>query len=304
MEKNLALLGCPVDFSLSPALFRVYREALGSILYGGRVPGAKYLLVEVGEAVDLIPLFQRFNLLGVNVTRPLKEALSSQLTALTDEARACGAVNCIRLQEGRLQGHNSDVAGVRAMLQPWLSGGINGPVYLLGAGGAARSVVVALKGASLDIRIANRTAERGEHLAKQLGVHAVPWVGGLQQLPANSLLISTLPHKAELPPIDWPHVAAVCDSCYTLAPFTSRVAKESSARGLPYSDGWPWLMAQALEAYRFFGYQWEIPFGLFAQRAGGCRIGHRTAVQRVMVTGGENSPSALEEGVIYEYRAE
>ena len=118
---------------------------------------------------------------GCNVTMPHKLAVMPLLHHIDPLARRIGAVNTVVVQEdGTLHGLNTDGAGfvqsVYDASPDWRPNA--GPVLVLGAGGAARSVIVALAEAGArDIRVANRTPDRASELAAELGgpVSTLPW---------------------------------------------------------------------------------------------------------------------------------
>jgi shikimate dehydrogenase len=147
------LYGHPVDHSLSPlihnAAFRV--QELHFEYLARDVPAE--LLTEA--VADLRSSLVR----GANITLPHKQAVMPLLDELAPEAERIGAVNTIVSEEGRLIGHNTDVAGFRKALRSVVSAGARGlSCLVLGAGGAARAVVAALlEDGAARIWIANRT---------------------------------------------------------------------------------------------------------------------------------------------------
>jgi shikimate dehydrogenase len=108
--------------------------------------------------------------IGANVTVPHKEAVLDLLDVLTEEAQRTGAVNAIARQDGRLVGHNTDIAGFAEALRE--DGGFEprgARACVLGAGGAARAAIVALiDGGAAGIALWNRTPERAHALAGAL----------------------------------------------------------------------------------------------------------------------------------------
>jgi shikimate dehydrogenase len=118
---------------------------------------------------------------GCNVTMPHKQTVIPLLDEIDPMARRIGAINTIVIQsDGRLKGYNNDGVGFVQSLydaQPdWRPD--SGPILILGAGGAARAVIVALQEhGAREIRVANRTAERAGSLAVQIGgnITIVPW---------------------------------------------------------------------------------------------------------------------------------
>lgn len=156
------VLGDPVDHSLSPAMQNAAFAASGlpHLYLRYRVTRAE-LATALGEA-------RRLRMGGLNLTVPLKEEALPLLDALTPAALRMGAVNTVSLAGPRLTGDNTDGAGFVAALAPRLRIRRT-PVLLLGAGGSARAVAIALGDARCPrITIANRTPERAERLARDL----------------------------------------------------------------------------------------------------------------------------------------
>jgi shikimate dehydrogenase len=114
---------------------------------------------------------------GANVTIPHKEAALAAADTATDAARAIGAANSLSFPDGRSEADNTDAPGFLAAL-----GHPPGErAVVLGAGGSARAVVWALREAGTAVDVWNRTPERAERLARDLGARAVAEVepGGL-----------------------------------------------------------------------------------------------------------------------------
>jgi shikimate dehydrogenase len=160
-----ALLGAPVHHSLSPALQNAAINALGL--------DAVYVALRTWD--ELVGPFMRSLALaggGGNVTLPHKRAAAAALDHPSDDVRATGACNTFWWDEGRgLCGDNTDVAAFRKAAEALLREELAGcRVLLLGAGGAARAVVHACRGAGVDrVEILNRTRERAEALVADLG---------------------------------------------------------------------------------------------------------------------------------------
>jgi shikimate dehydrogenase len=170
MTKTFAVIGDPIDHSLSPNIHNAAFKALGMdctyIAY--RVPR--------GELKEGIESLKQIKISGFNVTIPHKIEMVKYVDEQSEECRIIGAVNTVTNEGGRLIGHNTDMDG---FLEPIKKRNIaikNEDVLLLGAGGAARAIVAgfAREGAR-KITIANRTKERGQELSKfaaSLGVES------------------------------------------------------------------------------------------------------------------------------------
>ena len=128
----LGLFGNPVAHSLSPLLHNYTLQMMGlNYVY---LPFA----VPAGEIKGAVNAIRSLNFCGVNVTIPYKEAVIPYLDAISPEAEACGAVNVISNEEGRLRGYNTDGTGFTAALREE-GVAVRGSALFIGAGGAARA---------------------------------------------------------------------------------------------------------------------------------------------------------------------
>ena len=110
------------------------------------------------ESIDLLPalLKEQTQLQGLNVTIPYKTAVIPYLDGISEAARHIGAVNCIRIQEGRLYGHNTDVYGFTESLRPLLQPNQQ-QALILGNGGSAKAVKAGLQALSIPYRVVSRS---------------------------------------------------------------------------------------------------------------------------------------------------
>ncbi|HPZ44289.1 MAG TPA: shikimate dehydrogenase [Bacillota bacterium] len=162
--KVCGILGYPLEHTLSPAMHNAAFEAKGLDFVYLPFP------IEADRLQQAVAAVKSLGLVGVNVTIPHKEAVLPLLDELSEEARLIGAVNTIVNQSGRLYGDNTDGRGFLCSLRKtagFLPSGKT--VLLLGAGGAARAVAVALALAGArKIILANRSKLRAEELAAHL----------------------------------------------------------------------------------------------------------------------------------------
>jgi shikimate dehydrogenase len=169
-----AVIGHPVGHSLSPGMQNAALVSLGM--------DAVYVAFDVepqrlGAALDGL---EALGAAGVNVTIPFKERVIAHLSRLSPEAELIGAVNTVAFVDGERRGFNTDAPGFLRSLTE--AGGRPGPTLLLGAGGSARAVAVALTREGAELTIANRTHERAVTLAAMLNTRvrngcaqAIPW---------------------------------------------------------------------------------------------------------------------------------
>jgi len=157
--KLIALIGDPVERSLSPAMHNAAFEALG-LDYA-------YLALRVPQAAleGAIASARVINMAGMNVTHPHKINILSLLDDLDESAELVGAVNTVKNDRGRLIGYNTDGAGAVRALESEVGKLAGRKVLLLGAGGAARAIAFSLAEKEAELTIANRTASRAKELA-------------------------------------------------------------------------------------------------------------------------------------------
>ncbi|CAA7601601.1 shikimate kinase/shikimate dehydrogenase [Acididesulfobacillus acetoxydans] len=162
MESYYAVIGDPIDHSLSPLMHTAGYRALGL--------EAKYLRFRVSrdQLKDAAIGLRSLGFAGWNVTIPHKEAIISYLDELTPAAVAAGAVNTVKNSEGRLIGHNTDGEGFIRAVSESVSSWQGKTAVILGAGGAARGIAQALNEKGMRLIILNRTAGKAEELARLL----------------------------------------------------------------------------------------------------------------------------------------
>ncbi len=160
--KILGIFGYPVSHTISPAMHNAVIKAIGLDM--------AYLSFEVkpSNLKDAINGIKGLGMLGVNITIPHKETVIKFLDEVSEEARLIGAVNTIVNRDGRLIGHNTDGYGYVSSLKEDCNFNPSGKnIVILGAGGAARGILVALAQKGVNkITVANRTVSRGISLIK------------------------------------------------------------------------------------------------------------------------------------------
>lgn len=253
----LVILGEPVAHSLSPVFQGAALVATGrSLIYTRREVSAARL-VEVLEAC-------RVGNIGGNVTMPHKAAVRSLADVCSPLAARTGAVNTFWWDEGRLIGHNTDVEGIAATLRALGLPGQGGDVVVLGAGGSAGAVLVALEpylaAADRRVLVAARTPARAEALVAHVQVPSAIVVASTSDIDWSSvaLVVNATPAgmRADDPlpmPLTMlaPHTA-VFDLVYS--PDGTRWVREARERGLAAEDGLRMLVEQGAAAFEcWFG---------------------------------------------------
>ncbi len=164
MTSLVAVLGFPIRHSRSPAMMNA---ALADLGLDWRYLGLSIPPERFDETVRALP---GSGYVGVNVTMPHKLAAFALADELSEAARATGAANTLSFEDGRIAADNTDVGGLLDALERPVAGQ---RALVLGAGGAARGAVYALRGAGANVAVWNRTTARAVALAQQLevGVH-------------------------------------------------------------------------------------------------------------------------------------
>ena len=271
--ETAAVIGWPVSHSLSPRLH-------GFWLRAHKIDGAYVALpVEAGDFGRVVGTLPLMGFSGLSVTVPHKEAAFALSGTLDDDARATGAVNTLLFQHGRVHGKNTDVGGFANALSESLGedAARKGPVVVLGAGGAARAIVLALqKAGAPEIRLLNRTQPKADVLAKAFSgaksgakIDTLPWGAWNDAFRGAGLLINAtslgLRGKAPLDiPLDaLPVSAAVSDIVYN--PLETALLKTARTRGHRTMDGLGMLLHQAVLQFEgFFGVRPKVSLELRA----------------------------------------
>ena len=272
--KLAGVIGWPIDHSLSPRLHGYWLEANG--IDGAYLP----LAVTPEHFAEALGVLARLGFRGVNVTVPHKEAALDAVDVVDPLARRIGAVNTITVRDdGSLEGTNTDAYGfteqLRATVPDWQASGE--AAVIIGAGGAARAICVALLDAGVaEIRIVNRTLGRAEALATAVGepVRVVAWTGRANAVGDAALVVNTTTlGMTGQPALDLDAAsinddAVVCDIVY--APLQTPLLRDAAVRGLRTVDGLGMLIHQARPGFEaWFGVAPEITDDLRAFLAPG-----------------------------------
>ncbi|MBB5517651.1 shikimate dehydrogenase family protein [Amphiplicatus metriothermophilus] len=248
-----AVIGWPIGHSLSPAIHRFWAEREGVNAY--YVPLAVEPSYEAfARACDALA---GLGFAGCNVTLPHKEDALAYAVRASRRAAAAGAANMLTFGPDGAEADNSDIPGFAQALREALGETApGGKAVVLGAGGAARAVVLALAEAGYGpILVANRSPQKAAQVASLAAAgEAVPWSERAKVLSgAKALVNATSLGMAGAPPLDialdaLPDDAVVADLVY--APLETDLLRRARARGLAAADGLSMLMHQAAFGYR------------------------------------------------------
>jgi shikimate dehydrogenase len=265
------VMGWPIKHSRSPRLHGFWLEKYG--VDGAYVP----LAVRPDDLPAALNALRTLGFAGTNLTVPHKELALPVLDHVDPLARRIGAANTIVVREdGTLEGSNTDAFGfienIRSGAPAWKP---DRPAVVIGAGGAARAVVVALLDEGVrEIRVVNRTSARAARLAEEFGTKAYEWGGWRAALEGAGLLVNTTTQgMAGEPSLDidlaaLPTNAVVNDIVYV--PLETPLLAAARGRGNSVVDGLGMLLHQARPGFRaWFGIDPEVTAELRAHVAQG-----------------------------------
>jgi shikimate dehydrogenase len=267
---RVGLIGDPVAHSISPSMQQPALDALG-------IPATFELWHTL--AADLparVASLRASDVLGANVTVPHKLGVMAQIDEVSPLARRAGAVNVIVNRDGHLSGDNTDIHGFAVSLEEACPNARVRPALILGAGGAARAVVLALEAMGVDhIALANRNPERAESLAADLAPTSIRLVGTdprvlIPEIRRAAILVNATSlgwHRGETPiPLDLlaalPPNAIVVDLTYR----ETDLLEGARARGLATLDGLAMLVHQGARALELWTGQ-EAPVSVMMDAA-------------------------------------
>ena len=243
-----AVFGNPIAHSRSPEIHQLFAKQQGiDLIYEKRLVS--------GSLKDALQQFACEFGMGANVTVPCKEEAYRLCSQLSDRAKAAGAVNTlIRLPENTWGGDNTDGAGLVMDLQRLnaLHNGVK--VLIIGAGGAARGVILPLQQKGAEVFIHNRTHDKAQNLANQFHATALIY-DKLNTQPFDIIINATSASLSgstpNLPPQIFKNAQLSYDMVYakTATPFM-QFAHLSGC--LKTADGLGMLVGQAAVSYHLW----------------------------------------------------
>ena len=257
MTTKAFVIGHPISHSRSPLIHQTW-------LAEHRIDGSY-------EAIDVPPealpaFFERLRsgeFAGGNVTIPHKEAVFALCDEVDPLARRIGAVNTLVVRSGKVHGSNTDYLGFLGNLDAAVPGWSDGPddAMVIGAGGAARAVLVALQRRNGGkVHVLNRTLANAQALVDEIdGPFEAHGFDAFAELaPRTGIVINTSSIGMHGSRFDWldlgllPRKTLVTDIVYV--PLETPLLAEARARGLRTVDGLGMLLHQAVPGFEaWFG---------------------------------------------------
>ena len=241
--RRYGLIGYPLGHSFSQRYFteKFEREGISDCTY------SNFSLGQIGE---LPAVLGDAALCGLNVTIPYKEQVISFLDALSPVVEEIGACNCIRVADGMLTGHNTDVVGFERSLVPQLAAH-HRRALVLGTGGASKAVEYVLRKLGIAYRLVSR---RPRLDTGDLGYEDVDaGLLGLSTLVINTTPVGMYPHADECPPLPYEALTPghyLYDLIYN--PERTLFLRNGEQRGAVVKNGQEMLVLQAEESWRIW----------------------------------------------------
>lgn len=255
------VIGNPVSHSMSPALHNAALSATGT-------EGVYFPLKVEDDVALFIRKMSARGFAGFSVTLPGKVAAMDAMDEIDDVARRIGAMNTVvRREDGSLKGYNTDWVAALSAVEECVEGGMVGKrVLCIGAGGAGRGLAFgALERGAKHVTVANRTKEKAEALARELGQKARGV--GLEEIldeegfdvVMNSTSVGMSP-RVEDSPVDkalFRKGMVVFDAVYN--PLETRMLREAKEAGCVTVSGLEMFVRQAAEQFRLWFPDVEAP---------------------------------------------
>ncbi len=213
------------------------------------IADCEYSLYELPRIEDLEPLLSSTpEIEGFNVTIPYKQQVMRYLASLSAEAKAVGAVNCVRREADGWVGYNTDVVGLRNSLLDFLDDTKPSHALILGTGGAALAAEYILQELGIEYTIVSRTKSEKQITYSEITAEVIE----CNKLIINATPLGTFPNTDTSPDIPYEHITPdhyLFDLVYN-PPLTKFLASGES-RGAKICNGTEMLIGQAEAA-------WEI----------------------------------------------
>ena len=242
MEKKFGLIGSTVSHSFSKAYFdeKFFHDGLRDYHYD------LYPLNNVDELKTLLK--ENPELCGLNVTIPYKEQVLKFLTDIDPFAKTIGAVNVIKIQNGKLKGFNTDSDAFLESLEKWFPKPEGSKALILGTGGSSKAVQVALNKLAIPFKIVSRDKNLGNYTYDAL--EKDPKIITESNLIINTTPLGMTPNTNAMPPIDYELLGAshfVYDLIYN--PARTKFLQKAEMRGTTIKNGLEMLHIQAEKAW-------------------------------------------------------
>ncbi len=235
--KHFALIGFPLGHSLSAKYFAEKFSAEGI--------EAEYSLLPIEHAEEV--LLHCEHLSGFNVTIPHKQAVIPFLSAISEEAEAIGAVNCVKVTSDGLIGYNTDIEGIRKSFEGVKLEGAK--TLVLGTGGASKAVQYALREGGAEVKVVSRSNGVADFTYEDLSEELI----ANTDIIVNTTPLGMFPNVDNAPQIPYSAISAkhtLFDCVYN--PRQTKFLTLGAERGARTIDGLTMFYAQAEAAWNIW----------------------------------------------------
>ena len=245
--KKYGLIGYPLTHSFSKSFFNQKFES--------EHIDAEYINFEIPTIADFKNVLkQNPTLNGINVTIPYKTLVIPFLDELTDNAKAIGAVNVIKLTKGyfgqtKLVGHNTDILGFKQSIEPLLDPTKHKKALILGTGGASKAIFHGLKQLGVESIFVSRTPIKDGLTYNDL----TPAIIEAHTVIVNTTPVGMFPHSDACPDIPYEHITdqhLLYDLLYN--PDETLFMKKGKQQGAEVKNGLEMLLLQAFAGWKIW----------------------------------------------------
>lgn len=244
MEKVFGLIGATVSHSFSKSYFdeKFFREGLRDY---------HYELFPLTNISDIEALLQTKGLSGLNVTIPYKEQVIKYLDEVDGFAKKIGAVNVIKIKDGKLKGYNTDSDAFLETVEKWLPKDKTFKALILGTGGSSKAVQEALKKLKIKFNVVSREAGKGDYVYEDIAKNPKLITDSL--LIINTTPLGMSPKTEAMPPIDYELIGPdhyVYDLIYN--PARTMFLQKAEMRNATIKNGLEMLHVQAEKSWKIW----------------------------------------------------
>jgi shikimate dehydrogenase len=239
--RTFGLIGYPLSHSFSQKYFTEKFQQLG-------ITDARYELYPIETIDGLTAVLQDPSLCGLNVTIPYKQAVMPFLDVVDPVVQDIGACNCIRIQNGKLTGYNTDVVGFEDSLTGKL-GPEHKRALILGTGGASRAVEYVLRKLGIGYCYVSRGGGKGALRYEEVDSEVMYE----HTLVINTTPLGMYPKVDECPPLPYDAIGPqhfLFDLVYN--PALTMFLRSGQERGAATENGYDMLVGQAEESWRIW----------------------------------------------------
>ncbi len=240
---HFGLIGKSLEHSFSKSYFETKFKSL-------HLNDHTYTNFPLNDIQDFLPFIKtNLQLNGFNVTIPYKESIILFLNELSEEAKEIGAVNCIKINDGKLIGYNTDVYGFSQSIKPFLDAN-HERALILGTGGASKAVAFALKKIGVEICFVSSLQKQKPNTFHYSEINSA--VMNAFKCIVNTTPLGTFPNIDECPNIPYEFISPehlIYDLVYN--PEQTLFLKKAKEHGAIIVNGLSMLQLQAEKS-------WEI----------------------------------------------